>query len=558
MVRKLAHCGYLSVVCLVAVTLVLSSCQTAPTATPTKAPSPTAVPQLAAATPTTAPAAPAPTTAAPAQATATRPPALTPTPAAQAKGKIIMVMSSEPPTMDPHQQTLEFPRMILSNMAENVTQRDPDTLEIKGLLAESWEQVKPDTWRFKLRKGVKFHNGEVLDGAGVAWNLFRMSDKDINSPMRRYLDVIKEVKAVDESTVDIVTSAPDPILPVRLVVSPIIAPKQAKDNPEELATKMIGTGPYKFVDWVRGEFFRMTVNDAYWGKAPSIKDVTVLYRKEPAVRAAMLQTGEAQWAINISPEDAKKVPKFVAATTVDTMALRPNACFPDGGKFSDKRVRQAISYAIDRQKMKETLFAGFTEVASQPYAPFVIGYDTKLKPYPFDPAKAKQLVKDAGAEGFAFEYTADTGRFARDGEAQQAIVAMLGDVGLKPTLKNVDRLLWNTGWTAVKKDDKHLALTSWLHTNDLGDAVATLDPSVKTGGGRSLYCNADVDKKIDVARQATGEDRKRLMTELSNIIYDELPIIPLFHIQYIYGTSKNLDWKPRIDLVVRVADMKQE
>ena len=525
---------------------VLNACQAAATPTPTTPP----------ATPTKA-AAPATSTAAaaPAAATATRAPAAaspiaipaTPTTAAKGPtptGKIVVVIGAEPDNLESENANSKQVFMIGFNVWERMVERDPKTSELKGLLAESWEQVNPTTWRFKLRKGVKFHNGETFKADDVAATIGRLVDP--NKPevrVRRYFPDITSTKIVDENTIEITSKSADPIMPLRMFFMPVDSMKFAKESPEERPTKIIGTGPYKFVEWVKGQFVRLTANENYWGTPNPFKDITFVWRAESTVRAAMIKTGEAQVVQEISPSDAKGLQKTVNNATVETVILRPDT---DIAPFKDKRVRQAISYAIDRDSLVKTIMEGNATSASHLFADFVIGYDPSLKPYAFDTAKAKQLLKDGGGEGAAFNLVGHKGRFSRDNEVYEAIVNMLSAVGFKAKVEIREQAAWRDATYAVAPGTRS-AMVGIEHGNEFGDASGSYDNYIAKDGRQATYANDQITQQIKAAAAATGQDRVKKYQDVSKFVYEEMPIIPVFHRNQIWGLDPKLDWKPRID-----------
>src|SRR4051812_2254611 len=275
---------------------------------------------LAACQPSAPPAAPA----------KSEPPAAGAKPAAEAKpaqaapaggkptaaGKIVMAMSGEPIGLENWRTTLADVIPVNRNVEEALVNRNPKTAELVGELAESWSQPDPKTWRFKLRDGVKFHSGTVFDAEAAAFGVNWTFSKENNFPIRSNVGPPFEAKAVDKLTLDVVSDSPDPILPSRLYFAPLPDPAQVKNDAASLPIKPIGTGPYKFVEWVKGQRIRMTANPDWWGHgkpdafgAVTIQDVELQFRGETAVRASMVQSGEADFARFITPDLIPSVPR---------------------------------------------------------------------------------------------------------------------------------------------------------------------------------------------------------------------------------------------------------
>ena len=533
----------------------ITSCGAAPTATP--------VPQLAQPTATKPPAAAA-TTAPAAAATAvpatpTKPP-VTPTPAATSAGKVTIVLAEELFTLEHFYAHGAVNYPAIRNIQEALLNRDPKTNEIVGDLATKWEQVKPDTWRFTLRKDVKFHNGEPLESTGVAYGIERNYSKVLSSPMREFIGPEMTAKPVDPLTVDVVTEAPDPILPLRLYFAPIPEMKWAKANPEEIPIKPVGTGPYKFVEWNRGQYLKLTANENYWGGAPKIKDVTFVWRKESAVRAAMIKTGEGDMARWITPSDCKPLPQCMSTPSVETLFMRPDISPLAPGApnlLADKRVRQAISHAIDRKSIVDKILEGNGVPASQLIGPFVNGFNPNLKPREFDKEKAKKLLADAKAAGIKTDVPLTvfirSGYIARISEAAEAVAAMLGDVGLAAKIQGVEASVHRTTFRIKPMPGDRLALH--LHGNEMGDASATTSKYMRGATEISTYCNKDIEAEDAKASQLVGEPRTKAYQALMAKLYEEEPTIPVAQLLFAYGATARLDWKPRLDGLILVREM---
>ena len=546
------------------IALTLSACQAAPAATPTAVP-PT--PTKAAAPPTQPPApavVPTATTAAAIVPTATRPPAPTATavPKATAKGKLTMANNQEPPSLDAQMKDETGMRTTTQSIIEQLTDRDSKTMVLKGTLAEKWEKKDNTTWRFTLRKGIKFHNGEALDGEGTAWAINRAVNPDLNSGLLGYFSTVKEAKAVDAQTVDIITKDNDPILPARMYFLPIIPAKWAKENPELLNVQAIGTGAYKLAEWNRGQFIKLTANEDYWGEAkPTIKDIVIVPRSEAQVRAAMVKTGEAQIARFLTPELVKDMPKVGRIPSLETVIERLDVAHP---VLKDRRVRQAMNYAADRKSIVDKIFGGFATLArGQMISSAVLGFNPSLDDYPFDMAKAKSLVAEAKGAGIPvdtnMELVVQKGRFPRDVELGESLVAAWNDAGLKVKLRAVERaqyvdLLWGTQAAGFK--DK-ANLTQVLHGNELLDASRSFEAWLQTGGRGSLFSDADLDKMVkDGAAESDIKKREQIFQQAFKRAHDEAGLVVIATLDFLWGMSKNVEWQLRADDLVRFNEVK--
>ncbi len=465
-------------------------------------------------------------------------------------------MGGWPESMDPGDSGSAPDIMCCWAVWERLTDRNPKTMELYGQLAEKWEQTSPTSWRFTLRKGIKFHNGETFDAESVAFVFNRHVQR--NDKILTKIPTVKEAKVVDPNTVDIITTGPDPILPVRLYWNPMFPKKWTQENPELVPIQAMGTGPYRVVEWNKGQYIRVTANENYWGPPPNIKDVTLVVRGEPSVRAAMLQTGEADFAFMISPEDVKRVPKVETGPGIETAVVRLNAYNP---ALADKRVRQAINYAIDRKSLADKLLGGFATPASHPFAPFIIGYNKTLQPYPYDPDKAKKLVSEAKAAGVPVEtpmqYLSRRARFIKEAEFSEAAVNFLNAVGFKFQLKILEDGMWREAFYQTA-DLKNLCdLCALSHSNEQGDASKSVDGYVTPDGRLTTMKDEKATKMAMDARPLTGDARQKAYSELMAYLYDEaLPFLNIVYLDQIYGLSKRLDWKVRMDTVIDLREMK--
>ena len=541
---------------LIALSLAIAACAVTPTATPRLPATPTSGPPLAAPTPIAAPATPT-------RAAAVAPTAVPPTPTAKGPaptGKITIVSSTEPDTMEPGVSVVTAENMILYNVVDRLVERDAKTNQLKPALAESWEQVKPDTWRFKLRKGVKFQDGSPFNAETAAWNINRMNNPD-HPDMRvqtRFV-TLKQAVAVDESTLDLVSKEADPIMPLEAMWMPVESRKFIEENPELVPTRAVGTGPYKFTEWVRGQFIRITADPNYWGPPPAVKDVVFVWRKETSVRASMLKVGEVDIAWDISTEDVKQIKAPLKVSTeasnetcilrIDTTpGLKPKA------SLRDKRIRQAITFAMDKKAMVDNILSGSATIAAQPWPSFAVGYNPDKKPYPYDKEQAKKLVKDAGYNGEEMINYTTSRRYPKDLEVGEAIISMLKDVGLNFKLQPLEYSKWLTMHGGGKPDQEHPDMINVCASNELGDA-SQQRRYIETGGRGAFYSNPDVDALIKKAVALGGDERAKTFQKAWDIVYEDYYLLPLFYTSQMHATNDKINWKPRVDMFFKLDEV---
>jgi peptide/nickel transport system substrate-binding protein len=428
---------------------------------------------------------------------------------------------------------------------ENLTDRDLKTYELKGVLADKWEQKDAKTWRFTLKKGIKYQDGSDFNAQTAADSINRDFSKDLNGKIRGQMGPQITAIAVDATTLDVVTDDTDPIIPLRMMLAPIFSSKFAKETPEEMTTKAVGTGPYQWVEWVRGQYVKLTANENYWGPVkPSIKDIVFLWRAESIVRSAMVKTGEAQLAYFINPQDVKSVPKAVPVSTIETAIIRADCDHPI---LKDKRIRQAMNYAIDRQAIVDTIYSGYATPAAQMPAPAVTGHNPNLKPYPYDPAKAKSLMQEAGYKGEEIAFYSRLNHFNGDKEMWEAIVNWWTAVGFKIKHTPQEYAKGNEMLFSVAPGARGPLVTT-KHGVELGDASRSFDSYLRIGGRISTVNDPKLDAMGKAAVQIpVGPERTKALQDMFTYLYDEIPVYPIIHLQFIFGMAKNLEWEPRAD-----------
>jgi peptide/nickel transport system substrate-binding protein len=534
-------------IALTVLTSLLLAC--APPASPvaTNAPAP-APPKPAEASPQAAPAKPA----AAAQPDAS--PAAAPGPAT---GQIVIVNESEPATIVPKDATSNLSYFVLDNVYDHLIGRDWSSGQGKLVpqLAESWTRVEPSTWRFKLRQDVKFHNGEVFNADAVVTAVADMADPQKPGQAATEYGNMVSAKKVDDFRADITTKDPDPILPERLVRFPIPAPSWLKSASAEIqANAAVGSGPYVLAEYQRGSYLLFKSNPNYWGpNKPQIAEIKLIGRTEQAVRAAMLQAGEADLAFHIAPEALKQVPRGIIEQTQEVPMFRINAEHP---VLQDVRVRQAIAEGIDRQGIIDTLFPGIAVPANgQVVRQGSVGWNPNLKPYPYNPEHAKQLMQEAGAVGTPVEYVDRPGSYPKAGEVGELVVNWLNQIGFKATLRHLEAAPWLEAFRAVKPDQKRTDLQATSVSNPILDSSRSIDVYYACGGRSHIGCDPEYDRRYAEAKVLTGEARDKAFQGLWEYAYDKYWYVPLFGLNWAHGAVARLQWTPRIDGIVSFSEM---
>jgi len=468
-------------------------------------------------------------------------------------GKVVIVIGGDPSTLDPQLADDGNERAVNDNIYETLIARDSKTMKLVPALAESWEQVDDTTWRFTLRKGVKFHNGEDWNAEAAAYSINRVIDPDFASEQISFYATITGAKVVDEYTVEVTTEGPDPILPTRLYWMKMVPPKYASEDADTFAQKPVGTGPYKFVEWVKGDHITLEANTDYWGGAPSIKTVVIRPIPDEVTRLAALQAGEVDLVRGLLPEYVGEVPKAASTPGLEFPWLRFNTT---KGLTADKRIRLAINYAIDKEALAESLYLGYAVPAQgQLLTPGHFGFNPNLKPYPYDPDKAKELLAEAGYAGEEIEFVGEAGRWLKDKELIEAVAGQLRDVGLNIKVNIVEWSAWLDLLFAGAEAAPPIQFSA--HSNELLDADRTLTAIYHSEGSQSAYKNEEVDRLIDAGRTETDVAKREAMYHQAlQIAYDEAALVPLLNLKDIYGLSERLQWEPRLDGKIFAVEMR--
>ncbi|MDQ3781200.1 MAG: ABC transporter substrate-binding protein, partial [Chloroflexota bacterium] len=490
----------------------------------------------------------------------------TATAAVEPTGSLVISMSVEPDTLENWKAYSTDGHPVLRNVQEALLNRDPVSNELIGELATAWEQTDESTWRFTLRQGVTFHDGSPFNAEVAAFGINYTWSPENKFEIYQTIGPDMTATAVDEYTVDVTTVAPDPILPARLYFSPIPSMTQVQERPDSLVTEPIGTGPYKFVEWNRGQYIRITANPDWWGNAApedahgavTIKDVEFVFRAESSVRAAMVTAGEAQIGRFLAPEDCETTPVCKSVSSIETIFLRLDT---NHTAMKDIRIRQAIAEAVDKEGIAEQFFGG-GEAASQLVGESATGYNADLEPYPYDMEHAKQLVEEAAADGVAIDapitVVTRQGIYLRNDELAEYVASQLTEIGLNATSEVIEPGLYNPEYS--KNLSQITEDRGWIttnpHGNEIMDVSATASSYYRCEGAASTFCDPALDEALAAAIPLTGDERTEALAAVTKMYYDAYAAVPVIHMPLNYGLAANLEWEPRLDAFMLVKEMK--
>ncbi len=466
---------------------------------------------------------------------------------------ITLALGTEPSTLDPQTAQDGSERAVSRNIFETLLTRTPKGELVPQLASALPKQIDAATWEVNLRPNLKFSDGQALDAAAVAASINRIVDPKTASRQRPFFLGIKSAQAVDDATVRVHTNGPDPALPARLSWLTIVSPSAAADG--SLGQKPVGSGPYVLTEWAKGNRIVLSKNPHYWNPSAvgNVDRATYRFVAEPGTRLSGLRAGDFDFITNVLPEDTKRVAKAVTLQGTDLPFVSLNAL---KGLTRDVRVRQALNYAVDKEALAKDLYGGYASVArGQLLAPGWFGYDASVQPYPYDPARATELLKAAGAYGKSIDLVAPSGRWLKDKELAETIAAYWEAAGLKV---NFRVLAWTEYLDAINKNRVPTeAQISSSHSNQLLDADRTLSAYYADGGVAAANDNAELKGLIDQARQeADPTKRQALYSQALKIGRDEAYLVFLLEGGEIFGLSKRIDFSPRVDGLIPVKDIR--
>jgi peptide/nickel transport system substrate-binding protein len=479
--------------------------------------------------------------------------------------KLTVAIDTDPVTMDPANHRASKTEAVLRNMFDGLVVRDPD-MNIRPELAESWTVIDDKTMEFKLRKGVTFHNGEIFDAEDVKFTIERLvKDGQISgktSPRKGLMGTVTSVTIVDPYTVRINMSQPWPILMAMLPAQQIV-PKDyiEKNGSDYFAQHPVGTGPFKFVEWKKGEQVVLERYEKYYGGSPEIPPVqvaplkTVVFKVIPEVgsRVAALMANEVQIISTIPPHMVKQLK---ADPRVDVLMC-------DGARsyfgemnvtkkpFDDVRVRKAMNYAFNGELITQTVLENLATPLAGILLPKHFAVHKDLKPYGYQPEKAKQLLREAGyPNGFSFEMDC----VDETKTASEAYAMLLEEIGVKAQVR-----IWDLSVLRekAKNGERSFCFLFWLSSSLVPDGIIIPKLKTKDVANFSQYSNKRVDQLFDLAGKTMDQEkRKNYFIESQQIIYDEAPLVFGYAPKNIEAKRKEVkNWRPSPDDKMNLHDV---
>ena len=482
-------------------------------------------------------------------------------------------LSSDVTSIDPHYHVLTPNNNISEHIFDSLVAKD-EKQRMRPGLATSWKALDDTTWEFKLRRGVKFHDGSDFTAEDVVFSIERPAMvKNSPSSFTIYTKAVTEKVIVDAYTLRLKTATPYPLMPNDLSTISIVSKKAAANAASEdfnSGKATIGTGPFKFVRWAKGDRIELARNDAYWGpKAPWERVQFRLVPSDPA-RVAALIAGDVQAIENVPTADLAKLKTNNAVSLfrsishrvmylhLDTNRDRTPFAYDKAGKpleknpLKDLRVRRAISKAINRQAVAERVMEGAAVPTGQLMPEGFFGHTPALRVEPYDPEGAKRLLAEAGyPDGFGLTLHGPNDRYVNDDQICQAIAQMLARVGIQVRVETMPSSVFFSRGTRLEFS---LMLVGWAAdtaeaSSPLKSLLATYDRDKGMGTtNRGRYSNPKMDAVL-VRALATVDDSKRekLLQEATELAIGDLGIVPLHHQVNIWAARKGIVYLPRTD-----------
>lgn len=497
-------------------------------------------------------------------------------------------LGTEPTSIDPHFHNLSPNNSLARHMFDRLVLTDETQQLIPGL-AESWKPIDDTTWEFKLRKGVKWHDGSPFTADDVIFTMERAPNVP-NSPAGFGLYAKgKTAVKVDDYTVHFKTESPYPLMANDLATICIVSKKHGEGATTEdynSGKAAIGTGPYKFKEYVPGDRIVMTRNDDYWGDKPAWDTVTLKPIKSSPSRVAALLAGDVDVIEQVPTTDIERLKGDENVTLSQGTSNRviylhldhfrddsPFIKAKDGGSIKnplmDLKVRQAISKAINRPAIVERVMEGVAIPAGQLLPKGFFGVSPNLKPVEYDPEGAKKLLAEAGLkDGFQMTIHGPNDRYINDAKIAEAVAQMLTRVGIDTKVETMPRSVYFKRASRGGPDDTpefSFILVGWgagsgEASSPLKSLIATYNKDKGMGtANRGRYSNPEVDKLIEDAL-ATVDDAKRqdLLAKATEVAINDGAIIPLHYQVNTWGTRKGLTYNARSDEGTLAMEVKQK
>ncbi|MFP4126653.1 MAG: ABC transporter substrate-binding protein, partial [Alphaproteobacteria bacterium] len=491
--------------------------------------------------------------------------------------------AAEPSTLDPHFHNLGPNNAMQRHLFDSLILQDEDQ-ELQPGLATSWEPTTDTSWTFELREDVTFHDGSSFEAQDVIWTLCRIPNvADSPSSFTIYTQAIQRAEVVDSHTIVFHTAEPYPLLPVEVSTWGILdAPADAEELTYDPAgcdyagaypttpafnsgERAIGTGPYMYGEFTKGERIVLERNPDYWGEAPDFEEVIFRPITSDGPRVAALLAGDVDFIDKPPLQDLPRLrdrPDLEVAEGLSNRVIylhmdqhmdeTPGVTGVPDNPFKDDRVREALSLAIDREAIVARIMGGVAEPAGELLPPTMFGANADAEPTAFDPDRARELLTEAGyGDGFELVLASPNDRYINDELIAQAVAQMFARVGIDTS---VDANTASVFFSRRNNYEFSMYLAGWGSgtgemSSPLRALVACQDPEAGYGGtNRGRYCNPEMDAALKEAlRTVEADAREELLQEASRMVMEDYGILPLHFEVTPWAFKEELSYTPRAD-----------
>ena len=462
------------------------------------------------------------------------------------KNTLVIGQSADVSKLDPQMSTTVNDIAVTFNLFDNLLSRHQDG-KLYPSLATEWKLVNPTTWQFKLRQGVKFHNGDPFTSADVKFSFERSYDPNAKVITKSVLTTIDKIETPDPLTLVIQTKQPDPLLDARVAFyAGQVMPKAyfQKVGDDEFNAKPIGTGPVKFTSWVKDDRLVLDATKDYWGGKIEVGQIVFRPLPEMAARVGALLKGEVDIITKIPPDQVDRVAK-APNTKIEGVLYGGLYCLSvttQKPPLDSKPFRQAMSLAIDRELIVQELWRGQAAVPNSLVVKGDKHHDPTLPPLKYDPNQAKQLLKEANYKGEELTLETPIGFMVMDKEMSEVVISMWKDVGINAKLEQLEYSVYQQ-----KIREKSFKGVRWTDpTSAYNDPDGMMWRHLAPGGPNAYWFrHPRFDELGNAARFSVDEKfREGAYKEMARLELEFLPLIPVIQPMELYGLQKYVDWKP--------------
>jgi peptide/nickel transport system substrate-binding protein len=463
---------------------------------------------------------------------------------AAAPRDLVVGLSGDLSTFDPGFVVQTVDISINFNIFDTLTTRHAD-LKLHPQLATEWKNLSDTTWQVKLRRGVRFHNGDPLTARDVKFSIERTYDPAANTRVATALSTIDRIETPDDYTVTFITKRPDPLLPARFsIVGGQIIPAAhfTKVGADAFKTKPVGSGPLQLVEWVPSDHTTLKRFDGYWGEKCPFERVIVKPIPETATRMAAFLAGEAHIVTKVPPDylDRIKASRRGRIESVPYQGLYVLAVNSRVPPLDNKLVKQALSWAIDRATIIKTLYSDQATMVNGVFLDGDFAYDPSLPPSGFDPGRAKELLRQGGYKQELIILESST-NVINERALGEAIISMWRDVGVNARLEIIEMSVRSQKYR--ERSFKGL----WLAdpTDFLFDPDGMMWRLLGPKGLFDYWRHPEFDSLGDEARFSIDAAlRQRNYRRMHQLLLEYLPWIPVLRPIELYGVANTIDWRP--------------